>query len=174
VLLAVGCLVAFDWLVVRIGRLRHWTRPVAWIGPGLAIAAILPLCVVGVTDIARQADDVRARYDALPSAMARADLPLESDGPVITNNSIWLAETARIPTLALPQESPDAVLALAHRFGARILIVRDDGGNWPAVLVDGGPAALCFLEVPLSDNSGRKVEAGSPLAEIHVFRIVCP
>jgi hypothetical protein len=173
VLLAVGCLVALDGLVVRIGRLRRWTRPVAWIGPGLAMAAILPLCVVSVTGIARQADDVRARYDALPAAMARVGLPLDSDGPVIASNSIWLAESARIPTLALPEESPDAVLALAHRFGARILIVRDDGGKWPAVLVDGGPAALCFLEVPLSDNSGRKVEAGSPLAEIHVFRIVC-
>jgi hypothetical protein len=56
----------------------------------------------------------------------------------------------------------------------KILVVREDGSRWPAILVDGGTAALCFQEVPLSDNSGRKVGAGSPLAEIHVFRIVCP
>jgi len=174
VLLAISCLVALDTLVVGIGRLRHWTRPVAWIGPGLAIATILPLCGITVTGIARQSDDVRARYVALPAAMARAGVPLETAGPIITDNPIWLAEAARVTTLALPQESPDAVLALAHRFGVQILVVREDGRKWPAILVDGGTAALCFQEVPLSDNSGRKVEAGSALAEIHVFRIVCP
>jgi len=174
VLLAISCLMSLDTLVVGIGRMRHWTRPVAWIGPGLAIAVILPLCGVTVTGMARQSDDVRARYGALPAAMSRAGVPLETAGPVITNNPIWLAEAARVPSLALPQESPDAVLALAHRFGVKILVVREDGSKWPAILVDGGTAALCFQEVPLADNSGRKVEAGSPLAEFHVFRIVCP
>jgi hypothetical protein len=174
VLLAISCLIALDTLVVGIGKLRHWTRPVAWIGPGLAIAAILPLCAVTVLSMSRQSDDVRARYGDLPAAMARAGVPLETAGPIITDNPIWLAEAARVPTLALPQESPDAVLALAHRFGVQILVVREDGRKWPAILVDGGTAALCFQEVPLSDNSGRKVEAGSALAEIHVFRIVCP
>ena len=174
VLLAISCLIALDTVVVGIGKLRHWTRPVAWIGPGLAIAAILPLCGITVSAIASQADDVRARYGDLPAAMARAGVPLETAGPIITDNPIWLAEVARVPTLALPQESPDAVLALAHRFGVQILVVREDGRKWPAILVGGGTAALCFQEVPLSDNSGRKVEAGSALAEIHVFRIVCP
>jgi DNA-binding LacI/PurR family transcriptional regulator len=147
---------------------------VAWIGPGLAIAAILPLCVVTVTTVSSQADDVRTRYEALPAAMARAGIPLDADGPVITDNPIWLAESTRVRALALPQESPDAVLALAHRFGAKILVVREDGAKWPAVLVDGGTAALCFQEVPLSDNSGRRAQEGTALAEIHVFRIVCP
>ena len=174
VLLAISCLVALDALLVGVGKLRHWTRPVAWIGPGLAIAAIIPLCGVTVTTMARQADDVRTLYQALPAAMARAGLPLDTAGPIITNNPIWLAESARVPTLALPQESPDAVLALAHRFGVKMLVIREDGNEWPAILVDGGPAALCFQEIPLSGNSGSKVGEGSPLAEIHVFRIVCP
>jgi hypothetical protein len=173
VLLAIGCLVALDALIVRIGRLRHWTNPVAWIGPGLAIAAIVPLCGVSVAGMARQADDVRTRYEALPAAMARAGVPLTGSGPVITDNSIWLAESAGVPTLALPQESPASVLALSHRFGATLVVVREDGRNWPSVLGEGGSAALCFQEVFLSDTSGRKVEEGSPLAEIHVFRIVC-
>ncbi len=174
VLLAISCLMSLDTLVVGVGRVRHWTRPVAWIGPGLAIAAILPLCGVTVIDMARQSDHVRALYEALPAAMARAGVPLATAGPVITDNPIWLAEAARVPTLALPQESPDAVLALAHRFGVKILVVREGGGKWPAILVDGGTAALCFQEVPLADSAGRKTEEGSPLAEFHVFRIVCP
>ena len=174
VLLAISCLAVLDKLVADIGRLRHWTRPVAWMGPGLAIATILPLCGVTVTAMARLSDDVQARYEALPAAMARAGVPLETASPVITDNPIWLAESARVPTLVLPQESPDAVLALANRFGAKILVVSEDGSKWPAILVDGGTAALCFQEIPLSDDSGRKVEEGSALAEIHVFRIVCP
>ena len=174
VLLAISCLAVLDKLVAGIGRLRHWTRPVAWIGPGLAIATILPLCGVTVTAMARLSDDVQARYEALPAAMARAGVPLDTAGPVITDNPIWLAESARVPTLVLPQESPEAVLALANRFGANILVVSEGGSKWPAILVGGGTAALCFQEIPLSDDSGRKVEEGSALAEIHVFRIVCP
>jgi hypothetical protein len=173
VLLAVSCLVALDALVVRIGRIRHWTRPVAWIGPGIAIAAIVPLCLVSVSTLARQGDDARTRYDALPTAMARAGVPLAGAGPVISSSPIWLAESARVRTLALPEESPESVLALAHRFGATIVIVRDDDRPWPGVLREGGSGASCFREVVLTDNSDTNVQAGSPLAGIHVFRIVC-
>jgi len=173
VLLAFSCLVALDALVVRIGRIRHWTRPVAWIGPGIAIAAIVPLCLISVTTLSLEANDARIRYDALPSAMTRAGVPLTAADPVITSNPIWLAESARVRTLALPQESPESVLALAHRFGATILIVTDDGRPWPGVLRDRGSGASCFKEVVLTDNSGTNVQAGSPLAGIHVFRIVC-
>jgi hypothetical protein len=174
VLLTVCCVAATDELIVRIGKLRHWTNPVAWLGPAFAIAAVMPLCGVTVTAIARQADDVRSRYEALPAAMARAGVPLDGSSPVITDNPIWLAEAAHVTAIALPEESPEAVLDLAHHFGARLLIVR--GGTdreWPDVLSRGGTAAKCFQEVPLTDNSGAGPNNGSALAEIHVFRIVC-
>ncbi len=174
VLLVVSCLVALDALIVRVGRLRHWTHPVAWIGPALAIAAIAPLCGVTVTSIAQHADTVRTRYEALPAAMFRAGIALETAGPIISDNPIWLAESARVQTLALPEEPPVAVLALAHRFSARLLVVTGDGRKWPGVLHEHGTASQCFQEVSLTDNSGSKVEEGSPLAEIHVFWIVCP
>jgi hypothetical protein len=102
-------------------------------------------------------------------------VPLDGKSPVITDNPIWLAESARIPTLALPEESPDAVLDLAGRFGARLLVVRDDTGReWPGILTGAGKAAGCFEEVPLTEISGAAAVKGSPLASIHVFRIVCP
>ena len=175
VLLTVCCLVALDAFIVRLGKLRHWTRPVAWLGPAFAIAAIGPLCVVTVTDIARQANDVRDRYEALPAAMARAGAPLEGAGPVITDNPIWLAESTRAPSLALPEESPESVLDLANRFGATLLVVHSDPDReWPGILSQGGTAARCFHEVPLTEDSGAKPNEGSALAGIHVFRIVCP
>ena len=174
VLLIVGCMAALDALIAWVARLRHWTRPVAWLGPAFAIAAVIPLTVVSVSAVSRQADDVRARYEALPAAIARAGVPL-GDGPVITDYPIWLAESARVQTLALPEEPPDAVLDLARHFGAKLLIVQNDGlRQWPGILNGDAPAAACFKEVPLTDISGGKPMEGSPLAHTRVFRVDCP
>jgi hypothetical protein len=175
VLLSICCLVAVDGFVAWVGRLRGWTRPVAWLGPAFALAAIAPLCVLSVSSLSNQAGGVQARYDALPAAMARAGVPLDGAKPVITDNPIWLAEAARVPTLALPEEPPDAVLDLARHFGAALLVVRaGTGREWPDILNSGGNAASCFVEVPLTEISGSRPLQGSPLASIHVFRIVCP
>jgi hypothetical protein len=175
VLLTVCCMVALDWFIVRVKKLRRWTRPVAWLGPVFAIAAVGPLCVLTIDGIAHQADDVRGRYEALPAAMVRAGAPLDGTRPVITNHPIWLAESTRVPALALPEESPVAVLDLAHHFGAKLLIVQGDvNGEWPDILRQGGTAANCFQEVPLTDSSGEIPGPDSPLAGIMVFRIVCP
>ena len=175
VLLTVCCMLALDGLIVRVGALRHWTNPVSWLGPAFAIAATVPLCFVSVSTIARQADDVQARYEALPAAMAHAGVPLDGAHPVITDNPIWLAESVRIPTLALPEESPDAVLELAGQFGAKLLVVRSGTDReWPGILHQGGSAAKCFQEVTLTQDTGAGLTSDSPLADIHVFRIVCP
>jgi hypothetical protein len=175
VLLIVSCLAALDALIVVVGRLRHWTRPVAWLGPAFALVAILPFTGISVSSISLQAADVEARYAALPAAMARAGIPLPDGGPVITDFPIWLAESARVRALALPEESPADVLDLARHFGARLLVVEDDDlRQWPGILNQAGSDAQCFREVPLTDNFGNKPAEGSPLAHIHVFRIVCP
>jgi hypothetical protein len=147
---------------------------VAWLGPAFAIAAIGPLCAISVGSISGQADDVAARYEALPAAMARAGVSLDNTAPVITDAPIWLAEAAGVRTLALPEESPSSVVALANRFGARILIVREDTDRqWPQILDGQQPDTKCFQEVPLTDISGHKPANGSPLASIRVYRIVC-
>jgi hypothetical protein len=175
VLLIVSCLVALDSFIAWVGRLRHWWRPVAWLGPALATAVVVPLMFVSVVSLDRAADETRARYDALPAALDRAGVPLAANAPVITDNPIWLAETAHVTAVALPEESPAAVLALARHFGSRLLVVvqTDDGGEWPAILNDGGPATQCFREVPLTENSGEYPSKGSPLFQIRAFRIGC-
>jgi hypothetical protein len=175
VLLVIGGIVALDSFVATVGRWRHWTHPVAWLGPAFAIAAVAPLCFVTVTALGRQADDAKTRYEVLPAALARAGYPLDGVHPIITDNPIWLAETAGVPTLSLPEEGPEAVLALADHFGAQILIVSDGTDRaWPDILLRGGPASKCFQEVSLTDNSGKKPVIGTPLLTIRVFRIACP
>ena len=175
VLLTVSCLVAFDAFVAWVGRLRHWWRPVAWLGPALATAVAIPLMFVSVGSLDRHAAEVGNRYDVLPAAMDRAGVPLADNAPIITDNPIWLAETAGVTAIALPEESPDAVLALARHFGSGLLVVvqPDDEREWPGILDRGGPAAQCFREVHLTDASVRSPEEGAPLSQVRVFRIVC-
>jgi hypothetical protein len=104
--------------------------------------------------------------------MAAAGAPLDGSAPVITDFPIWLAETARVPTLALPDESPADVLDLAAHFGARWLIVTStDHGRWPAVLDGPDPGAQCFQELPLPLPADPV--AADALASVRVFRIGC-
>ncbi len=174
VLLIVSCLVGLDGLIAAIGRFRHWTRPVAWLGPALAVAVALPLLAVQVVALGRTARDVQALYQALPAAMARAGVPLAGAGPIVSDHPIWLAELAGVRTLALPEESPQSVLDLAHRFGATLVVQTDDRRQWPAVLGSDQTGARCFKELHLTDDLGHTPEEGTPLGQIHVFRIVCP
>jgi hypothetical protein len=93
---------------------------------------------------------------------------------VIHDFPIWLAETARIPTLALPDETPADVLDLASdpRFGAKWLIVaKPEHGAWPAILDGSAPGAACFHEVALPVPEDPADAAA--IAGMRVFRIGC-
>jgi hypothetical protein len=174
VLLVVSCLAWLDAAIAWVGRLRHWTRPVAWLGPAFAVVVAVPMLFVSMAALDRRATDTASVYPELPAALARAGVSLEDAGPVISDYPIWLAEATRVPTLALPEESPQDVLDLADRFGATLVIVRDDGRRqWPDILSGNEPSAQCFEEIQLTDTSGSPPEASSPLGQIHVFMIVC-
>jgi hypothetical protein len=174
VLFVVVCLLALDAFIARVGVWRGWTRPVAWLGPTLTIASAV-LFSFAVTGYARQASDVARRYAVLETRMAALGRPLDATaGPVITDFPIWLAEAARIPTLALPDESPSDVVDLANAFpGTRYLVTStDDHGRWPAVLASGTPDADCFHELALGvppDPEDARV-----LEKTRVFEIACP
>ena len=174
VLLAVGCMAGLDSLVAAVGRVRGWTRPVAWLGPAFAIATLLPLTAVSVATVSGEARDVATDYELLPVVMERAGVPLADAGPVITNFPVWLAESQRVPALALPEETPASVLDLARRFGSHLLLLRTgDDRAWPAILGTDAEYGRCFQEVPLagpSVNDPRPLSAG----RFRVYRIVCP
>ncbi len=181
VLLLVSCLLALDALIVRIGRLRGWTRPVAWLGPVLVAATAVPVLVISVASIAGVASDAQARYSALAERLTAAGLPPSQAAPIIADFPIWTAWSMRVPTLGLPDESPSSVLDLARTFGAHVLVVSDTHGIWPGVLSAGGPDAACFVPIDLGDASGQGAAgpggAGGaptdPLADTHAYRIAC-
>jgi hypothetical protein len=177
VLLIVGCLAGLDAFIVRVGVVRGWTKPVAWLGPTLTVATSV-LFSFAILGYAQQSRDVQERYAALGPALTAAGLSqAEIDAPVIADFPIWYAEGMRHSSLALPDEPPSDVISLAQRFGARLLVLSADGhGRWPAVIDAGptgagGPAAACFHEVhltPPTDPAARDALSGT-----RVFRIAC-
>jgi hypothetical protein len=172
VLLIVSTLGVLDAGLAALGRRLGWTRPVAWLGALLAVfasslfsAALLPGFGAGAVETQRQ-------YEALRQAMADIGAPLDGSAPVIHDFPIWLAETERVPALALPDEPPADVLDLATHFGARWLIVSNpEHGQWPAVLDGPSPDARCFSEVLLPVPSDPAL--ADALADTRAFRIMC-
>jgi len=172
VLLIVGGLLALDRIIVRAGQWRGWTKPVAWLGPTLTVAAAL-LFSVGIVAYGGQAREIQRRYAALIPAMASAGLSVDPSVPVITDFPIWYAEGTGGRALALPDESPASILDLAKRFGAQLLVVTGtEHGRWPAVIDAGGPAVACFREVTLPVPAVAADAAA--LNETRVFRLGCP
>jgi hypothetical protein len=176
VLLVVSGLFALDTLIAWIGGKRGWTNPVAWLGPALGIFGSVLFSVALLSSFASGSAGTARVFDELAVRMAAAGHPLDaSAGPVITNFPIWLAETQRIPTLALPDEPPSDVLDMARSFdGARYLIlIQPQGKHWPTDLVAGAPDADCFRPIPLGPWTGG---AGTtdPLADVTAFEVACP
>jgi hypothetical protein len=176
VLLVISALFALDGLIAWMGRRRAWTRPVAWLGPSLGIFGSLLFSVVLLGTFASGSVATARIYSELRDRMAAAGHPLDaSAGPVISNFPIWLAETQRIPTLALPNEPPSDVLDMARTFdGAHLLVLIDpEGEHWPVDLETGATDAACFRPIDLGRWTG---PAGStdPLRDALAYEIVCP
>jgi hypothetical protein len=165
VLLLLSALIGLDRVIAEVGRRRDWTRPVAWLGPFLAVSAGALFTIVLLPGFGRDGAGVRDRFEALPAALAEAGIPLEIRGaPVITDFPIYLAEVTGAHALALPDEPPESVLDLAAAFpGTRLLIVAEDNeGIWPEAALSTSRGLACFELVPID------------LAGLEVYRITCP
>jgi hypothetical protein len=169
VLLVISAVLALDAVIERVGRIRGWTRPVAWLGPALTISAGLLFCLVILPSEGQSGRHTATQFAAIPTELAAAGVPLEHEGPVITDTPIWFAEETGHQALALPDESPVDVLDLANQFGATLLVVRaDNGGIWPEVASSGATGASCFVPVTQPEVPGVSPERAE------VFRIACP
>ncbi len=173
-LVILAALLGLDALIAWVGQRRGWTRPVAWLGPALGIfgaalfaLALLPAFAAGSVQSERQYEELAARMRAAGLATG------PGSAPVITNVPVWIAETQRTPTLALPYEPPEDVLDLARAFpGTHLVVLVDvDGPHWPDDLAAGAPGAECFRELDLGPGPPGEAD---PLETTHVYEIVCP
>jgi hypothetical protein len=170
VLLIVTSLMALDAGIARVGVMRGWTRPVAWLGATLTIAASLLFSAVLLPFFGGGSRDTEGQYVALQGQLEATGLEPAALGPIISDFPIWLADELRVPTLGLPDEPASDVLDLARRFGATTLVISnksdDSDSIWPDLIDEGGDGSECFREVPLARSEA--------LGAMRVFRVVCP
>jgi hypothetical protein len=174
VLLIISAVGALDRLIVAVGRRRGWTRPVAWLGPALTVSAAALFAAVLLPGFSSGSVGTARVYEALGARMAAIGEPFRADEPVIHDFTVWLAETQRIPVLALPRESAADVLDLAAAFpGTRLVVVTEpQGDRWSGVLEDGSEARACFEWLDLGEPDDPAQAAA--LEGVEVYRIVCP
>jgi hypothetical protein len=174
VLLIVSCLLALDALIAAIGRRRGWTRPVAWLGAALTVFGGLLFSLAVLPSFGAGSRETQSHYAALPAALRAAGADYGPNDPIISNFPIWIAETLRVPSLALPDEPAASVLDLARypAFGGTKLLIVDgrDEGRYPAAIDEGEPGTECFQELTL-DRTGA---TGTLLTDTRVFRLTCP
>jgi hypothetical protein len=171
VLLIVSALGILDCLIARIGHLRRWTRPVHWLGPTFAIVGSLAMTIALLPGFGNEARITELRLSALAIALDTMPLRGIASGPVVTDVPIWLAATAHVRTLALPNETPSSVLDLAEQFGAHLLVVdAQGGGRWPDILNGNDPAAACFRPLDLVPTGG---DPQLELASTRAYAIGC-
>ena len=174
VLVVISAVLLLDSGIARLGTRLHWTRPIAWLGTALGVGSSLLFSAALLPTFGSGSQKTAALYDELGMRMAAIDRPLDaSAGPVMGNFPVWLAETQRIPSLALPNEPPLDVLDLVANFpGTRYLILTDPHGtHWPDDLEAGLPGSECFSPVDLGPYLGA---GDDPLANTTVYEIDCP
>ncbi len=171
VLLVASAASGLDAAIARIGRRRGWRPSTAVLGPVALIALAVPMLALTIGSIGSLSTEMQDRYATLDRRTTAAGIHLGAGGPVIADFPIWLAESERIPTLALPQESPAQVADLARHFGVDYLVVSigPSHGRWPAVLGEGGTDAACFVPVPEAT-----VRDAAGIERLRVYRFSCP
>ena len=174
VLVVICGVAAIDASLARLGRRMAWARSVSWVGMTGSIAGSLLFSAALLPSFGQGSRSTEALYRELGSRMAAAGHPLDaSAGPVISNFPIWMAETQRIPSLALPDEPPLDVLDLAQHFdGTHLLVlISPEGTHWPADLRANAPGSECFRPIDLGPYRGPGTD---PLSATTVYDITCP
>jgi hypothetical protein len=170
VLLVISSLLALDALIVRVGRMRGWTRAVAWLAPALTLsgaflfsALLLPSFGLGSAETSRTFIDTNSR-------LATAGIPADPAHPIVTDVPIWLPYTRGGSAIALPFEPVSSVVDLARRFGAKAVVVLTGDHPFRAAIDRREPGSECFEDVtpPTTPALG-----GDAADLLRVYRFVC-
>lgn len=181
VVLLVAGLAGLDEGLAWVGRKRGWHRPVAWLVPLFAGLGALLFIVPGIATYGAQSRGTEAAYVDIGRRMAAIGRPLDGSAPLIANHPIWLAEVHRVRALALPDEPVAGIVDLARTFGAEIVLLDGEHGDWPARLAT-DPVAACLEEIALPPPAARTPDAeaapdpggAGEAAGFRAFRVACP
>ncbi|MEK6719223.1 MAG: glycosyltransferase family 39 protein [Chloroflexota bacterium] len=184
VLVILACLLALDAALARLATRLGWHRPVGWLGPAMAVFGGALFTVGLLTSFGTDARETADRFAAMNRYLTVSGATPGTDGPIITDFPIWLADTTEANALALPNEPAADVLDLARAFrGTRLVVVfdgepdeRDPGPDplWPAAATQ-GPGSECFQPSPIDPAPGTLTERERELLrDVRMFWIDCP
>jgi hypothetical protein len=173
VLIVISAIFALDAGLARLGRRMRWDRSIAWVGVAGSVVVSLLFTAVLLPSFGQGSRATAATYAELGKRLADSGHAIDAPGiRLMSNFPIWVAETQRVSTLALPDEPPADVLDLVAAFpGTRYLVLTNpEGKHWPADLAAGLPGSACFRPIDLGGYQGGGVD---PLATTTVYAIDC-
>ncbi len=179
VLVVLSCLLVLDAGMARLAARMHWHRPVAWLGSTLAVFGGLLFTLALVPSFGTGSQGTAAQFRALDAYLTEIGAAPGTDGPIITDFPIWLADATDAQALALPNEPAADVLDLARSFpGTRRVVMMGIGDEgeavWPGA-ADVGPGSECFEPEPIAPPPGTlTADEMTLLQDVRIFRIVCP
>jgi hypothetical protein len=138
--LMASAVLGMDAVMTRISLARGWDPVNVIVGPATLIALTLPVTFIQVASVRGSALDLERRIEAvavaLDTAATTADDP---DGdlaaPLVSEHPMSLAWVLGRPVLVLPDDPPKALGELARRTGARQLVLLEERGRYPEVLL---------------------------------------
>ena len=139
--LIVATVLGVDALMTRISVARHWDRINVVVGPVALLALAVPIALVQLASVAGTAGSFERRLAAvrvaLDAAGEAAGIPVMSDHPMSLS---WVLDR---PVMVVPDDPPSTLAELARDTGATTLVIFDERGRYPGVLL--APAGTTCL-----------------------------
>ena len=171
VLLVISALLALDALIVRVGRMRGWTRPVAWLAPALTLSGALLFSALLLPSFGEGSAETGRTFVDTNSRLTTAGVQPDPAAPVVTDVPIWLPYSRGGTAIALPYEPPTSVLDLAHRFRATWVVSLTSDNPFRFAIERQAEGAECFQDVTPAPTPALGGHASDTL---RVYRVVCP
>ncbi len=134
VALIVASVLGADAFMARVSRARGWPKVNVIVGPAALLALALPVAAVQLSAVIDSATSMERRLAAVQAALSLAgDDP---GGLVMSDHPMSLAWVTGRPAMVLPDDPPTTLAELARETGVRTLVVFDERGPYPAVLLD--------------------------------------
>jgi hypothetical protein len=111
------------------------------VGPAALLALAVPIALVQLASVAASADTFERRLAAVRVALDVWGEP--SDTPIMSDHPMSLSWILERPVMVVPDDPPNALAELARDTGATTLVMFDERGRYPEILLTPtGPPCL--------------------------------
>jgi hypothetical protein len=139
--LIVATVLGIDALMTRISIARHWDQINVIVGPAALLALAVPIALVQLASVAGSAGTFERRLQAVRVALEVSGVP--ADGPIMSDHPMSLSWILDRPVMVVPDDPPGTLAELARDTGATTLVVFDERGRYPEILLTPiGPPCL--------------------------------